>query len=130
MKESNLYQAIVLDHYKNPRHKGSLSTANFTTALYNPSCGDSIIFQGIVQDGNLTDIAFEGSGCVISIAAASLLSEQAINKKLSHILAFTSQTILNLIQLELGLTRLKCALLCLEALQQGIKDYQAGKENA
>ena len=123
MNKPILYQEHILDHYKNPRHKGSLQDAHFTTALYNPSCGDSILFQGIVQDGKLVDIAFEGSGCVISLATASLLSELVLHKPLHEIINFTADTVQHLIQISLGPQRLKCALLPLEALQKGIRDY-------
>jgi len=119
-----LYQERLHDYYKNPRHKGSLINPDFESGTYNPSCGDAILFQGNVQDTLLSAVAFEGKGCVISLATASMLAEHVKGKSLDVILALTTHDIYNLIAIELGPTRLRCALLSLEALQGGIKQYK------
>jgi len=69
------YKELLMDHFKNPRNRGRLENADFTISQFNPSCGDKISVEGIIQDGILTQVAFEGKGCVISQAAASMLSE-------------------------------------------------------
>lgn len=123
-----MYQALLLDHYQYPRHKGELLSADFSSHQHNPSCGDSVLFQGFIcTAGLLAGVAFQGSGCVISQATASLLSEHALGKATTQILLFNKETILLLIGMELGPTRLKCALLPLEALQQGIALYNNNK---
>jgi nitrogen fixation NifU-like protein len=124
---STLYQAELLDHYRNPRHRGELPVADFASQQLNPSCGDMVSFQGRVTDGTLSAVAFKGVGCVISQATASLLSERVVGLSLNSIMAYDKDFILNLIGMELGPTRLKCALLPLEALQQGIYQYQEKK---
>lgn len=117
----NLYQEELMDHFRNPRHKGILPTPDFATQIFNPSCGDAISFQGNIRFGNLTAVAFQGHGCVISQATASLLCEKVLNMPIAQIKNLTSEDILFLIKIPLGPTRLKCALLALEALQEGVK---------
>ncbi len=117
----NLYQAHLLDHYKNPRHKGVLERADFSSGQYNPSCADSVSFQGMVKEGSLEAIAFQGSGCVISQASASIIAEYALGKSVSAIAQLDTEAYMQLLGIELGPNRLKCALLPLHALQEGLK---------
>lgn len=130
----NLYQEALTDHYRNPRNRGIIKNAHFASELHNPSCGDSISWQGLIEAGKAISIAFEGKGCVISQGAASMLSQAAKELTCEQIIALEAPFMLSLIGLELGPTRLRCALLPLEALQQGIITYQkatksAGKNN-
>jgi len=120
-----LYQEELLDHYRNPRHKGRLVQPDFKSAQHNPSCGDSVCFEGKFSNGVLVEVAFDGVGCVISQAAASLLAELVKEKSIEQITILTSQDMHALIGMELGPTRLKCALLSLYALQEGIVTYCA-----
>jgi len=121
----NIYQAILLDHYRNPRNRGELEKPDFSSGGDNPSCGDSIAFQGRVKDGKLVAVAFTGSGCVISQATASLLAEYVLNKKLVEIVVLDKDFVLSMIGMQqLGPIRIKCALLSLQALQKGIINYQ------
>lgn len=119
----NLYQEILLDHFKHPRHKGVLANADFSSGQHNPSCGDMVSMQGIVRDGHLAEVAFDGKGCVISMATASLLCEAALGQKLETITAYDVDFVLNLIGMQLGPNRLQCALLPLQALQSGVLAY-------
>lgn len=128
-KDMNLYQAALTDHYRNPRNRGTLKGAHFASELHNPSCGDSISWQGRINEaGSVITIAFEGKGCVISQGSSSMLSEAIIGKSPEYILALDSQFMFSLIGLELGPTRSRCALLPLEALQQGIIAYQKNND--
>jgi len=120
----DLYHQIVMDHYHNPRHRGTLEQPDFDTGQFNPSCGDVIGMQGTIADGTLTAIAFTGKGCVISQAAASMLCERALGRPIKELADLSTDDMLNLIQIQLGPTRLKCALLALHALQEGIASYQ------
>ena len=120
----NLYRELLMDHYRHPRNQGRLTDPDFTSGEYNPSCGDSVSFDGIVKDDVLAKVAFTGKGCVISLAAASLLSEHCKNMALDTILAMDKKEILKLIGMFLGPIRLKCALLPLHALQGGIRKYK------
>jgi nitrogen fixation NifU-like protein len=120
MSYKNLYHEQLLDYFHHPRKKGTLEHPDFSSGVHNPSCGDSVLLQGIVSDGVLVTCRFQAQGCVISSAAASLLAEKAEGKTLVEIAAYTSQTMLDLVGLDLGPTRIRCALLALEALQTGI----------
>ena len=70
-----LYQATILDHGKSPRNLGKLESANRSAAGHNPLCGDRLTLYLEVEDGRIVDAAFEGSGCAISTASASMLTE-------------------------------------------------------
>ena len=118
----NLYQEIIMDHYKNPRNRGSLSGASFVAQQHNSSCGDEITCSGIVEQDILHEVRFDGKGCVISQATASLLSEKVKGMRLDDINAINSNDVIALIGMNLGLVRMQCALLALIALQKGLKN--------
>lgn len=71
----DLYQEIILDHYKRPRNFGALAAANCEAEGYNPLCGDRVKISVRVEDDRVVDLSFEGTGCAISTASASLLTE-------------------------------------------------------
>lgn len=120
----NLYQELLIDHYKNSPHRGTILDAHFSTQMYNPSCGDAVSFQGLVKENIIKELKFMGSGCVISQATASLLIEHMLGKNVSGVVTLDKDFILTMIGMELGPLRIKCALLPLEALQEGINAYQ------
>ncbi len=122
MSYKNTYHEFLLEHYNHARKRGSLESADFSSGVHNPSCGDSVIVQGLVKENVITVCRFQATGCVISCAAASLLMEKVEGQTVETIHTYTAQTMLDLVQLPLGPTRLRCALLVLEALQQGIKN--------
>ena len=71
-----LYQEIILDHSRHPRHFGRLAEANRTAEGFNPLCGDKVKIDLVVDpDSRIADVAFDGKGCAISVASASLMSE-------------------------------------------------------
>ncbi len=125
---NTLYQQQLIDHYRYPRNRARLKNPDFTSKSYNPSCGDSVSFCANVRDHRLETVVFQGSGCVISQATASLLTQAAKNKAINDILAFDKNFVLKLIGMNLGLARLKCALLPLQALQEGLISYQKNQE--
>lgn len=120
----NLYQETLMDHYRHPRNRHILNPADFSSDMYNPSCGDSVSFSGCVSSsGTISRAAFQGSGCVISQATASMLTQTILHKPIHEVINLDKQFILDLIGIELGPMRLKCALLSLEALHQGLAHY-------
>ncbi|MFH0898896.1 MAG: iron-sulfur cluster assembly scaffold protein [bacterium] len=121
---TNFYQEILLDHYKNPRNKGTIQSPDFSSGLENPSCGDTIVIQGTVEHDVVTKLSFSGSGCVISQAAASMLTELCTGKTVDDILALTKDDIIKLLGIQLGPVRLKCAVLALQALHKGILEFK------
>ncbi|RWA52446.1 iron-sulfur cluster assembly scaffold protein [Cupriavidus sp. UYMSc13B] len=71
----NLYQEVVVDHSRSPRNFGRLATANRSAEGFNPLCGDRLTLYLSIRDGVIEDAGFEGSGCAISTASASLMTE-------------------------------------------------------
>ena len=82
---NQLYREHILDHFHNPRHRGQLQGATHSYEAWNPLCGDKLIFDIMVQDGQLKGIAYEGEGCAISLAAASILSEEIIGRSVEEV---------------------------------------------
>lgn len=121
---NKLYQEELMEHFKNPKNKGRLTDPDATSGETNPSCGDSITVDCKIKDGVVEELGFEGKGCVISQASASLLTEFCIGKTVEAILKLTNQDIMPLIGIKLGPNRLRCALLSLCALQNGLKKYK------
>lgn len=74
MSLDELYKEVILDHYRTPRNKRPLADATFSLTKNNPLCGDEITIHARVEDGKVTEVAFEGSGCSISQASASMLT--------------------------------------------------------
>jgi nitrogen fixation NifU-like protein len=126
----NIYKELLTDHYRNPRNRGCLEGATFTSQVHNPSCGDSICIQGIIQDNHLRAVAFQGNGCVISQATASLLTEALKGKSLSEVIAFSVSDVIKLIGMPLGPVRMRCATLPLHAIQAGLRDQLSKGANA
>jgi nitrogen fixation NifU-like protein len=86
---SELYQEVILDHYRKPRNKHDLEGTTHTITLNNPLCGDVIDLLMKVQGGRIEDIAFKGKGCSISQASASMMTERLKGKSLDEALALS-----------------------------------------
>jgi nitrogen fixation protein NifU and related proteins len=84
-----LYQQVILDHYKNPRNYRKLETANRTAEGYNPLCGDHYTFFVEVDGERVKDIGFQGSGCAISKASASMMSSMVKGKSREEVAELT-----------------------------------------
>ncbi len=76
-----LYQETILDHYRQPRNTGRMVDANRMAEGFNPLCGDKVKLYLKVEDGVIRDARFEGSGCAIATASASLMTESIIGKR-------------------------------------------------
>ena len=113
MSTDALYREAILDYYKHPRQKGHLENPDIQYHDHNPFCGDEITIELKVEDGVVVDAAFDGRGCAISQATASMLMEEIIGKSLDEIKTWDKQYILDLLGIDLGPVRLKCALLSL-----------------
>lgn len=119
----SLYHEIIMDHYRKPRCWGMLTGATVQAGLDNPSCGDSVAWQALIEQDKVIQVAFEGKGCVISLATASLLAEWVGQKSCGEVMLADAQLVQGLLGTTLGITRLKCALLPLEALHKAITLY-------
>ena len=81
----DLYQEVIFDHYKRPRNNRALEEANHHAQGHNPLCGDKVTIYVKVDDGVIQDVAFEGSGCAIATASASMMTEALKGRKLEDV---------------------------------------------
>ncbi len=118
---NDLYRELIIDRYKNPLYRGKLDPNDFTFEDSNPLCGDEIrIDLRVDGNGRVTEAAFDGHGCAISQASADLLLESIIGKTLDEVKALTRDDVMDMLGLELGPVRIKCALLSLKVLKAGV----------
>ena len=73
-----LYRDIILDHYRNPRHRGSLASSTATHEGLNPLCGDEVTVELLVEGDRIADVAYKGSGCSISQSSASMMTGRSM----------------------------------------------------
>lgn len=117
----DFYRELIIDRYKNPQYRGLLEPNDISFEDDNPLCGDHIrIDLRLGEDGRVKEAAFDGKGCAISQASADLLLETIQGKSLEEVKAFSKDDMLELLGLELGPVRLKCALLSLKVLKAGV----------
>lgn len=114
----NIYRENILDHFQNPRNRGALPGADVTVEESNPVCGDRLKLMYKLDGGRIGDIKFEGDGCAISLAAASMLTELAQGKTLVELHAIRDEDMLKEIGVPLSPTRVKCGLLALSGLRK------------
>ncbi len=117
----DLYREVIIEHYKNPGYRGYLDPHDYAFADSNPLCGDHIeITLRVDGENKISEAAFQGHGCAISQASADLLLESIIGKPLEEVRHLDKQYVLDLLGLDLGPVRLKCALLSLKVLKAGV----------
>lgn len=117
----DMYREIIVERYKNPQFHGTLEPNDITFEDENPLCGDHIrVDLRVDANGKVTEAAFSGHGCAISQASADLLLESLIGKSLEEIRLLGKQDVLDLLGIELGPVRLKCALLSLKVVKAGV----------
>lgn len=119
----DLYREEILEHWQNPQNFGVMTKPDIVIEQVNPLCGDEVTFYFKIEKGKIEKVSFVGSGCAISMASASLLSEAIKGKSVSKIADITGQDVLGLIggpSTSSGFppARLKCAFLALEALRK------------
>ena len=117
----DLYRELIIDRYKTPHFRGSLEPHDISFEDDNPLCGDHIrIDLRIDGSERVSEVAFDGHGCAISQATADLLAESILGKTLDEVKLIGKQDILDMLGIELGPVRLKCALLSLKVLKAGV----------
>ena len=113
----SLYRDNILDHYKNPQNFGELQPHDAEFFDSNPLCGDEIGVQVKVDDGVISDLRFHGSGCAISMASASIISDALIGMSLAEVERLDASWLQEQIGISLSPVRLKCGLLALKVVQ-------------
>ncbi len=121
---SNLYREELLEHYHDPLNYGVIEDAEVDINRDNPTCGDTIhLTARLDADDRIAEVKFEGQGCVVSMATASLLTAEVIGKSPEEIAALGLPDIEELLGgMRLSMGRVKCALLALNALQEGLAE--------
>lgn len=118
-----MYREYILDHGMNPRNWGLLDPADFDHEEHNITCGDRLrLTLRVNTEGVITEVGWDGDGCAISQAAASMLGEEILGKTLDDVKTITRDDILAMLGIPLTINRLKCALLSLKTLIIGISD--------
>jgi nitrogen fixation NifU-like protein len=113
----DLYRENILDHGMNPRNRGILSPADVDYEASNPLCGDRLRLTLQLDDQRrIRALAWDGEGCAISQASASMLGEVILGKSLDEVRQIDKQLIFELIGIPLSMNRVKCALLSLKVL--------------
>lgn len=117
----DLYRELIIERYKSPHYRGLLDPHDISFEDENPLCGDRIRIDLRVDDnGRVTEASFDGHGCAISQASADLLIESIQGKHVDEIKQIDKEDILDMLGIELGPVRLKCALLSLKVLKAGV----------
>jgi len=117
----DLYREVIIEHYKNPGYRGHLDPYDIQFEDNNPLCGDQIeITLRTDESDRITEARFDGHGCAISQASADLLVESVIGKPLEEVKQLNKEYVLDMLGIDLGPVRLKCALLSLKVLKAGV----------
>ncbi|RWZ54903.1 SUF system NifU family Fe-S cluster assembly protein [Halobacillus fulvus] len=139
-----LYRQVIMDHYKNPRNRGSIEGEHMTVDMNNPTCGDRIQLQLQVEDGKVKDAKFDGEGCSISMSSASMMTQAIKGRPVDEALKM-SDIFSNMMQgkeveedgIDLGdiealqgvakfPARIKCATLAWKAMEKGVDEEKQG----
>jgi len=117
----DLYREQIIERYKSPQYRGHLDPHDIQFEDDNPLCGDHIEITIRVDENEVvTEAAFDGKGCAISQASADLLVESIHGKALEEVKTMNKEDVLDLLGIDLGPVRLKCALLSLKVLKAGV----------
>jgi nitrogen fixation protein NifU and related proteins len=118
----DMYQERILDHYKRPRNFGHLDHADLTGTENNPLCGDHITVEIALDSGKSTvsEVKFNGDGCAISVASASMLTSKVKGQPLAEVARIRRQDVEKMLAIPLSPVRVKCALTSLKALAQAL----------
>lgn len=136
-----LYKEVILDHYRSPRNRGKLDPSDFDVHRDNPLCGDEVHLYGVIQDGSLSGISFEGKGCSISQASTSMMTEKVKGASIGEVEELARQfkammqgdasadpeklgDLAALQGVQKYPVRIKCALLGWNTLLEGLKNYK------
>ncbi len=118
----DMYQERILDHYKRPRNFGHLDHPSLSGSESNPLCGDHITVELLLdpEKGTIQDVRFNGDGCAISVASASMLTSKIKGQRLADVAQTRRQDLEKMLSIPLSPVRIKCALTSLRALAEAL----------
>lgn len=121
MVNTELYKQKIIDHYKNPRNQGELEDFTYRAQVANSVCGDELTIFLREEDGKIVEVGYKGTGCAISMAGISMLSEKLKGMTVKQIAELPNEFVLELLGMEGKSPRLKCALISIEAARRAVK---------
>lgn len=116
----DIYAEEIISHYEHPHNKGRMDNADAQYHDQNPLCGDDITIYIKVSDGRVSEAKFDGIGCAISVGSASMLTDMLKGKALEDVEKMDAHTVIEMLGIDPGPARLKCATLPLKAAQKAI----------
>lgn len=120
----DLYAEEIISHYEHPHNKGEIKNPSISVHEYNPTCGDDMTIYLEIDKDRIKEIKFSGTGCAISIASASMLTDFIKGKSLRDVEKMGLPTIIELLGIDPGPARLKCATLSLKTVKEAAFMYQ------
>lgn len=127
----DMYAEEIIAYYEHPVNKNKMDDASGSYSDFNPVCGDKVTVYIKVENGKIEKMTFEGDGCAISMAAASMLTELVEGKSIEEVEAMGPADVIKMLKVDPGPVRIKCATLSLKALQKAVFVYRhAGQEKA
>ena len=121
------YIENLLDYYQNPRNKGRIEDATVSVSGGNPGCGDVVTMYVTIEDGVAKQIHFEGQGCTISQAGASMVAEKYEGQPLEEIEASTTDDMIDEMGREVVVSRIRCASVGIGTLKGAIQQYRKAR---
>jgi len=114
------YREYILDHYRNPRNYGTLEQPDIHSEDSNPLCGDKLSMDLLIEDNLVKEVRFQGRGCAISQASASMLSELIEGHTVEEVIQLGKSDVLDSLGISISPARTKCAFLSLRVLHRGL----------
>lgn len=126
----NLYKEELMDIYRNPSHKGDISDPTISVSKENSMCGDYLTLSLSIEDNVIKDAKFNGNACAVTVISSELLLEDLIGKTIEDVKNIDKEYLLNLLDMNLTTSRVKCATLILNALKDAIKEYEESNKTS